>query len=369
MQVNVARVKIGDAFDTEGLPVETSFRCRESFYTPAVFQLRFVFIVQDKLKDIIKALDTTPTIQLQWGVGSSDQEVVWSEWRYITVLNFYAILHPDHNVVIVRGTDQLRLMAKKCSALMINNATVPAVLDRLKKIYNFASVQTDAQSDVFTARQCQMTDKEFVETVLIPKARERLVNQGHYSDFLFYVQNGSKLVVRTRKSEGPVYRISNQENDSDTYATSIITSVVLGDDSYATKGRGLDLASADHPFRFREFKSDELGLLYDAFPGTQTALDVGPDRIEGLPVWDFGANTVPETQIKGHMSRPKLFTRYRVSIPLPMLPGFALGDVIELQYDDTPFNGKYLLYQLFTQLSPSGGFTGTVVYVERAKHG
>jgi len=356
----VVEAKIGK--ETYDQRAETSIEVFESLYGNSKYDIMMAFPNISDVDGLAeKIAEGEDQLEVRWAVYRPDKDEVWSEWRTVDIIDFHVNQEVFGFNVRIKATDRLYGFKNKRPGRTWKEVTVDTVLGDIAKDYDL-ELDTDATSDTMNFLQCDESDYDFIQNVVIPIARENL-GDNTTCDFMFYVDKGLTLIVKTRQPSkaGPIK--FSKDPTAGIPVNSVAMAVHNSPGQYFTIGKTVNFIK--QPFFFRHLESPDLGLKYDSF-GLAPNFKKGPGKIDSIVMNAIKKNVDVEKIVRGRMTKPELYKRFRMAIWTMVLPKLEVGMEGEVDYLGMYCAGKYLIYAFYTRVSKAGAYT--ITYLERAGH-
>lgn len=244
---------------------------------------------------------------------------------------------------------------------IFENMTIAEIVAELGSANKVPVMEVDAVSGrKYTLYQSGQSDYEFIKETLIPRA----FDTANVSPLLFYMREGSVLVLKQRKLEKPKLTANDTGINTDEVVTvtNYITHMIINSCNYGVRSVTFDaLKKQTRPYMVEYFSDDDAAFRTDEFATKNTPQSLSSDdeagEVNAEIVESLGADLKSSLLSRARCRFP--FAEYRMAIPTRLLPKIEPGVTVKVEVkspDKTQVlscSGNYLLYAAHHTIIPS----------------
>jgi len=311
-------------------PYSTTMKISETIYGQSTYQVDLHYTNKLLANEVIERVEGNQECSLYWFEIFEDKRIQ-SYVRTVDIISMETEFFNTGCRVGLLGVDKFYSMQRIRKGRVFKNKTFKEILDVIASDYGL-KVYTDVDTKKLHVVQGYESDYDLIVKSLIPQAQQSIFISGLGNKplpFIFYIDTIWKTLVvcrRTQIPKFPTLKFSTNPRDKTEIRSLYMTGTSrLETGHYYTVGRGIDYIK--EPFWFREFNSKKLDIIYDDYYGGKQVFNKGAGAYGSEPLEVLSQDSQVDSHIKGHMPKPSLFSKYRLSIIETQSPKQWLGSV------------------------------------------
>lgn len=334
----------------------------ESIYVPAEYKISIASLDVDMWNSIANNVSDLK-MSFRFGVSVSTGGVEWSEYRNIQLTKLTLVNAGSQIRAIIEASD-MSFLLQQTPQRVFSEKTITEIVTQIAQENDLKTDISVSSNAKFSLVQAGMSEKEFLQDVLSPRARGRTL------PILFYMLNGDTLVFKERKRSSPALNYSWQGDNKKVYALNQVKSVMtLTKSNFGTRGVTFDpLKRQIKPYAFTIDANDASELKESQYsPGAVTSFEGHVAVIDSLVIDNLDMDA--EKVVKERVNWNPPLGMFRTALPSPLIPSAKIGTTVQVDTGTAKKKkmfdtGEYLMYAVMHRIANEGDVS-TTTFLER----